>query len=145
MQKLSVILTTRRQKGASNINGVFYDSSEYPILTKVVTTDLDDRIDIDQSDCDEDQQPPSKKGRPAKSFLDLQNDGKRKRSQDVYDKMLNFCESEKLPLDQCLAYIGRRYYLSPGPDYNKEKGDVFNELFKGKEFASFRDVLKGVA
>ena len=134
-------------KGVSNIKGTFYDSSKYSLLTKVIpdesnaniSTDIfDEKMDTDQSDC-EDTHPPRKKGRPFKSvktFLELtSSDRKRKRSQDIYDKMLNFCDTEKLNLDQFLAYIGRRYYLSPGPDFNKEKGQVFNELFNGKEFA----------
>ena len=98
-------------------------------------------MDIDQSDCDEDLPPPYKKGRPAKSFIELCNNGKRKRSQDVFDKVLNFCDSEKMPLDQFLAFIGCRYYLSSGPDYNREKRNVFNELFKGKEFAYRKSLI----
>ena len=102
------------------------------LLTKVILekSDLDFQPQIN-SDSDTDEATPPKRGRPSessKSFLDLKNDRMRKRSQDIYDKLLIFCETENIPLDRFLAYIGRRYYLSPGVHHDHEKGKVFNEL-----------------
>ena len=82
LKKFRDILKKRKSKGAHNIDGVFYESSKFTLLTKVILekSDLDFQPQIN-SDSDTDEATPPKRGRPSessKSFLDLKNDRMRK-------------------------------------------------------------------
>ena len=148
------ILTIRKKKGADRISGNFYDSSKYPLLTKVIDHDTFEKDyeseseseSMDVDDSGHEQTPKKVGGQPGytKSFEELtSNDRKRKRSQKAYDAFAKWCKEEGLPFDKGLFYMGRRHYLSTEneEDYDFRKGTIFNEIYKGKELLAYRHSL----
>ena len=138
-------MVAKKKHGEANIKGTFYDSSKCSLLTKVIDDDFldqdfdeseSDSMDVDDSDHEQTPKKPGRPVGPTKTWEELTNDRKLKRSQKAYNAFLDFCKEEKIEVDKGLFYMGRRHYLSAGTeDYNYEKGQVFDQIYKGKEFA----------
>ena len=83
-------------------------------------------------------------GRPTGSKARLEDVGPRQmrdRSAEIYNDMVQFCKANGQELDQFLSFQGKRYYLDKSSEYmNREKGKMFEQIFKGKNPFEYVDV-----
>ena len=47
------------------------------------------------------------------------------------------CSKENISFDKMLAKLGLRYYFTPGENFDKKKGHLFNQLYKAWLFGSY--------
>ena len=83
-------------------------------------------------------------GRPTGSRARLEDVGPRQmrdRSSEIYNEIVQFCKANGQEIDKFLSFQGRRYYLDKSSEYmNREKGKMFEQIFKGKNPFEYVDV-----
>lgn len=117
-----------RHKDRHRIQGNFFDSEEYKILTQPIIDTDPDFVIQSVSDVESDAVPKRKVGRPKMSLTDLGSTQLRKRTNEIYDVLLKECSDQNVSFDKLISKLALRYYFTPGENYDKKKGDMFNKV-----------------
>ena len=77
--------------------------------------------------------PPKKRKRAYKKFESCSDKQKGRRTKRIFDQMVKECEQQNMEFSTFLGYLGRRYYSnSLSSHFDKEKEDMYNDIYKGK-------------
>ena len=126
------------------LDSVFFDSESYKLLTTVTPPSSNDPdfvmenetlLDIDI----EDELKRKTIGRPysEKPLMEFSDPTIREKTEEIYQKVIKFCIEYGIPFDKLLAKLALRFYFTAGENFNKQKGQMFNEVVTLEEFHCF--------
>ena len=70
-------------------------------------------------------------GRPKKHLASLKASTLRARLAPVNDYLQSFCDNEKIDMWFLLGLIGKKYYQTPGSNYDYKKAKTFENIYDG--------------
>ena len=118
------------------IEGNFYDSSEYNLLTNLVKPTIDNDYVMDHQNVESEIEPELKRkkgpGRPSqlgeKPLMEFGDTWIKEQLNPLYNHISKVSSELKIPFDRLVAKMCLRHYYTAGPNYSHEKGQIFNKV-----------------
>ena len=68
-------------------------------------------------------------GRPKKSANLIEQRQLNRRLRNIYETIVKECETSKVDLDTLLSFVGRKFHLTQGENYDRSKGLMYSKIF----------------
>ena len=89
---------------------------------------LHELLQDDPNDTDMLDKAPSL-GRPKRPANLIDQRQMNRRLKNIYETIVNECENEKIEMDTLLSFIGRKFYLTQGENFDRSKGLMYSKIF----------------
>ena len=116
-------------------DGIFFDSDNFKLLAKISKTDNDPDFLMDlsmgiENDMSESELKHKSGGRPksVKPLFEFGDTVIREKTDEILNYLVKKSSELDAPFDRLVAKCCMRYYFTSGENFNKKKGQMFNEV-----------------